>query len=319
MLAAQLHQRTPGDGGTGSYLDWANQKYSWFAGSGLVNSQHLINDGLTSACANHGGTTWTYNQGVILAGFADLFRITGTTSYLTTAEGIANAATATLVDRNGSLQEPCEANNSCGGDGPQFKGIFVRDLYFLYDTDHNAAYWSFLSKNAQAIWNNDRDTTTNQLGLKWAGPLTTPSAVTVDSALLDFDAIAQFTNGSQNVLEGGSGVTAALPAGQYTQLHILGLAVNGKQTNQTFTVQYADNSTTTAHLSLSDWFAVSVQPGEEWAAAQAYRYTPSARQYGPIHVYDYTIPLDGAKTVSSLTLPNNSNVKVLAATLSRSG
>ena len=37
----------------------------------------LVNDGLTAGCANNGGTTWTYNQGVILGGLAALHELTG--------------------------------------------------------------------------------------------------------------------------------------------------------------------------------------------------------------------------------------------------
>lgn len=648
LLAARLHERTPGDT---TYLNWANQEYSWFMNSGMINGQNLVNDGLDSTtCQNNGGTIWTYNQGVILAGLAEMYRITGTSSYLTTAENIANAAITTLVDSNGILVEPCEANNSCGGDGPQFKGIFVRELYFLYDTDHNSAYWNFLSKNAKAIWTNDLNSS-NQMGLHWDGPLATPSSVTQDAALMDIGSIAQIstqaspfvraaadptfnhsigaasgaaswecdpttctrsdymtwgpyqalsaqahtahfrlqvgqtssattalakidvrennsgtilasqtidwnqfteagkyqdftlnftppandplefrvywydfsgapqlteagvvvdashpwigaalnhsigrldgdsnweanpvqdnhtdlmawgeytpelgggnytanfelkvdnfnqdnnqvatldvrdqetglvvasanvtrgqfpntlwhlfpvtftataghhyefrvtwdyfstaprltlrgiyvspriddtqvslpynqrgittasnpTNGNldgqgnnlaaetlsstmwanyhtytlgsfasgNNVLEGGSNVTASLPSGSYAQLHLLGLATNGNQTSQAFTVKYTDGTSTTANLSLSDWYAATPQPGEEWAAALAYRYGSSgAKQYGPIHVDDYTITLNSGKTVSSLVLPNNGNVKILAVTLSNQG
>ena len=647
LLAARLHERTPGDT---TYLNWANQEYNWFMNSGMINSSNLVNDGLSSSCTNNGGTTWTYNQGVILAGLAEMYRITGNSSYLTTADNIAHAAMTNLVDSNGILQEPCEPGNSCGGDGPQFKGIFVRDLYFLYDTDHNAAYWNFLSKNAQTIWANDLNTS-NQMGLHWDGPLTTPSSVTQDAALMDIDSIAQIstqgapfvraaadptfhhsigvatgsaswecdptnctrsdymtwgpyqalpagahtahfrlqvnqtststaavakidvrennggttlasqtidwnqfteagkyqdftlnftpsagdplefrvywydfsgaptlteagvvvdaqhpwigsalshsvgrldgdnnweanpaqdnhtdflawgeytpelgagnytayfelkvdnfnldnnqvatldvrdsdtgtvvastnitrgqfpntlwqlfpvsftataghhyefrvtwdyfstaprltlrgiyvpqriddtqvslpynqrgittasnpTNGNldgkgnnlaaetlsstmwanyhtytlgpfasgNNVLQAGSNVTVSLPSGSYADMHLLGLATNGNQTSQTFTVNYTDGTNTTQSISLSDWFAATPQTGEEWASALAYRYgSTGGKQYGPIHADDYTIPLNTGKTVKSLVLPNNGNVKILAVTLSNNG
>lgn len=164
LLCARLHERTPGDT---NYLNWAMNEWNWFSASGMINGQSLINDGLTSTCANNGQTTWTYNQGVILAGLTELYKITGNTAYLTQAESIANSVIANLVDSNGILYEPC--GTGCNGDQVQFKGIFMRYLFNLYDTDHKAAYYNFLAKNAQSIWNNDRNGS-NQLGSLWSGP-----------------------------------------------------------------------------------------------------------------------------------------------------
>lgn len=49
----------------------------------MINSESLINDGLTSDCKNNGGLTWTYNQGVILGGLANLHKITNNATLLT--------------------------------------------------------------------------------------------------------------------------------------------------------------------------------------------------------------------------------------------
>src|SRR5205085_1521469 len=113
LAAIRLHQRTDGDGGVGSYLYWATNEWAWFKASGMINAQNLVNDGL-NGCANNGSTTWTYNQGVILGGLTDLYKVTGDVSYLNQATAIADAAIATLVDGNGILREPCESGN-CGG------------------------------------------------------------------------------------------------------------------------------------------------------------------------------------------------------------
>lgn len=53
------------------YTDWATKEWSWFQNSGMINNQHLVNDGLTidkqsGQCTNNGRTVWTYNQGVVL-------------------------------------------------------------------------------------------------------------------------------------------------------------------------------------------------------------------------------------------------------------
>lgn len=45
---------------------------------------------------------------------------------LTTAQNIALAATSNPTDSHGILHDSCEPN--CGSEGPQFKGIYVRNL-----------------------------------------------------------------------------------------------------------------------------------------------------------------------------------------------
>lgn len=41
------------------YLKIAQEQWTWFKNSGMINSKHLINDGLTSDCKNNGGNTWS--------------------------------------------------------------------------------------------------------------------------------------------------------------------------------------------------------------------------------------------------------------------
>jgi predicted alpha-1,6-mannanase (GH76 family) len=188
LAAIRLHQRTPGDTGPLSYFYWATNEWAWFKASGMINAENLINDGL-NGCQNNGETTWTYNQGVILAGLTDLYKVTGNSAYLSQAELIANAALAYLVDDNGVLVEPCEPGN-CGGDGPQFKGIFVRYLAYLYDEARLGNYYNFLYKNAHAVWFNDRNAF-NQLGLRWDGPWDSDDAARQSSALMPVSALAE--------------------------------------------------------------------------------------------------------------------------------
>lgn len=648
-IAARLHQRTPGDSGSGSYLDWANREWTWFSNSGMINSANLINDGLTASCVNNGQTTWTYNQGIILGGLTDLYKITGNSTYLSKAESIANATLSNLVYSSGILREPCEPSG-CGSDGEQFKGLFMRNLAYLYDEDHQASYYQFLATNANSLWANDRNGS-NQLGLIWAGPFDTATPARQSSAMIPMSVLAEpwtqgaafargaqdpsfghnlgsaagpqgwacssttcttanhmiygpyisylplgthtvhfhlsvsttststaslvtldvresnggntlasstvpwstfssanaaqdfsltYTNttsgdpvefrvywnnvsgaptltvsdivvdggtsnwvasnlnhsvgrldslnaweadpvrdthsdflswgpyttmpgtgsytayfelkednfnldtsavatidvrdnetgqivasqnilrnnfpdtlyhlfpltfsavsghhyefrvywdyspsaprltergvyvqpaihdtqislpynlrgigtsagnanldgvgdalkplpgtsvlanyhsyqlgstgsGTSNVLRGGAGVSANLPAGSYQELHILATGINGNQLSQPFTVTYTDNSTATQNISLSDWFASSPQPNERFAVTMDTRWGPSSTQYGNIHLFDYTIVLNSGKTVKSLTLPNNSNVIVVALTLSTNG
>jgi predicted alpha-1,6-mannanase (GH76 family) len=206
LTAVRLHQRTPGDSGPGSYIDWANREWTWFRNSGMINGQNLINDGLNGSCQNNGEPTWTYNEGVILGGLADMYKVTGDPSYLTHAEAIADATLAIMVDGSGVLLEPCEPF-TCGFDGPQFKGIFIRYLAYLYDVDRKPAYFNFLFRNAHSIWFNDRDGS-DHLGLRWSGPFDSADASRQSSAMMPVSALAEPTTSYLSFAKGSGDPTA---------------------------------------------------------------------------------------------------------------
>jgi predicted alpha-1,6-mannanase (GH76 family) len=200
LIAGRLHQRTTGPGRRASdYLDWALREWRWFSASGLIGPAGLVNDGLTAGCANNGGTTWTYNQGVIIGGLVVLHEITGDGAYLGQAESIAAAALRDLTVPPGILSEPGERSASVvrqpwramrafprrvtgGGDMPQFKGIFVRNLYELYLRSPRAGYRDFILANAVSLWRSSRNRR-NQVGLAWTGPFDRADAARQGSAL----------------------------------------------------------------------------------------------------------------------------------------
>jgi hypothetical protein len=120
--------------------------------------------------------------------------------------------------------------------------------------------------------------------------------------------------GSANVVQ-SRGQTIALPAGSFSHLDLLATAVNGNQTNQTFVVHYTDGTSTTFTQSLSDWSSFENYAGESKALTMAYRDQSNRREdHRKFDIYTYTLTLDPSKTVASITLPNNSNVEVLAIT-----
>jgi predicted alpha-1,6-mannanase (GH76 family) len=190
LVAVKLHQRTPGDQGPGSYLDWARREWEWFRGSGMINSEHLINDGLTSRCRNNGQTTWTYNQGVILGALTEFYKATGDRALLEQAERIADAALEGLTTPAGVLREVCEPDDCGGADVPQFKGIFARYLADLHDVTRKPAYYNFLLTNARSIWAHNRDSS-NRFGLRWTGPIDTVDAARHSSAMVPLAALAE--------------------------------------------------------------------------------------------------------------------------------
>jgi predicted alpha-1,6-mannanase (GH76 family) len=188
-LAAQLHQRTQGDR---DYRAWAMRSWEWFDASGMIGPDGLVNDGLTAACANNGGPTWTYNQGVILGGLAALYQITGDRAYLRQGEVIADATLSTLTGPPGILAEPCESVG-CNSDQTQFKGIFVRYLHELCLHSGKPAYRAFILANADSVWDNARNAA-GQFGLRWGGPFDRADASRQSSALEVLTAAAGLTS-----------------------------------------------------------------------------------------------------------------------------
>ncbi|KAI2606859.1 glycoside hydrolase family 76 protein [Hypoxylon fragiforme] len=176
-VAASLANRIPSR--KGYFLDIANTQWNWFKNSGLINSDNLINDGLTDACKNNGMQTWTYNQGVVLGGLVELSQATGDKSLLDEANTIATAA-ITKLSKDGILSDGCEPN--CGTDGSQFKGIFMRNLHYLQKAAPSEPIRNFLLTNADTIWDKNRNDQ-NQLGATWQGPFQDPTAGTQSSAL----------------------------------------------------------------------------------------------------------------------------------------
>ena len=163
-----------------SYSFWAMREWEWFQSSGMINVQHLVNDGLTAACQNNGQTTWSYNQGVILGGLAELSLQVQDPAIPEAAHAIAAAAMAGLTDDRGILHDSCEPN--CGADGVQFKGIFARNLAELAHMFPRQEYARFLETNAKSIWNRAQGPD-YEFGQVWSGPFAGTDAGSQSSAL----------------------------------------------------------------------------------------------------------------------------------------
>jgi hypothetical protein len=113
-----------------------------------------------------------------------------------------------------------------------------------------------------------------------------------------------------------AGNAIALPAGKYSSLLVQATAVNGAQLAQPFKVAYSDGTSVTFTQNLSDWFTPNNYSGEVIALAMPYRNAASGtKDNRQFELYQYTFNLNNSKTVSSVTLPANSNVKVFAMEL----
>jgi hypothetical protein len=125
--------------------------------------------------------------------------------------------------------------------------------------------------------------------------------------------------GAADVVSAG-GQTIALPAGNDAALKLLATSVNRNQARRTFTVTYSDGTRARFQQSISDWARPERYAGESTALTTDYRDTSrGTKQAGRFNVYEYTFTLDPTKVVRSLTLPRDTNVEVLAATLVPTG
>jgi hypothetical protein len=124
------------------------------------------------------------------------------------------------------------------------------------------------------------------------------------------------TANQKNVITATSSPVVTLTSGSYSTLNLLGTGYDGNQASQVFKVTYTDGSTTQFTQSLSDWWSPSGNSGESQALQCAYIDTSSGtKQTQTVYLYQYSFALNSAKTVKSLTLPNNSDVLVFAVTL----
>jgi len=147
------------------------------------------------------------------------------------------------------------------------------------------------------------------LGDSYSANLLTTSRV-LDNVLFDF--------GPADELDavGSSGQSVSLPEGQFSGLMLLATGVNGNQESEALTVNYTDGTSTKFVQSFSDWFTPQKFLHEAEGVAMAYRNLDGGtKDKRTFNLYAYRFVLDPAKVVESITLPNDADVAVLAATL----
>lgn len=112
------------------------------------------------------------------------------------------------------------------------------------------------------------------------------------------------------------GEVVALPTGKHRSIWLLGSSIEGSHKDQEITITYDDGSHRTFHQNFSDWYVPESFPGEVRAIRSDYRLMPDGSHDGrTFFVYSYGFDLDPAKTVKSISLPNDDGVRVLAISL----
>jgi hypothetical protein len=113
-----------------------------------------------------------------------------------------------------------------------------------------------------------------------------------------------------------NGQTVSLPQSKASALLLFATGVLGQQVSQKIVVHYTDATTSQFTQSFSDWFVPQKSSGESEGVAMAYRdFDNGTKDNRTFNLYTYRFALNPAKTVQSVTLPNNPDVVVLAATV----
>ncbi|MFD2024701.1 SGNH/GDSL hydrolase family protein [Promicromonospora aerolata] len=157
----------------------------------------------------------------------------------------------------------------------------------------------------------DRDGNFDGLGWSYAAE-TLPDAGTTLLAGMAY-AFPSGADGDDNTVV-ADGKTIDLPDLRSDRLHVLAAAGNGS-VNETATVTYTDGGTETVSLAFSDW-AQGPGSGEHVAVRAPYRLRAGVGRDGPaVHIYGRANELDPSRTVTALTLPDESRLKIFALTL----
>jgi predicted alpha-1,6-mannanase (GH76 family) len=203
QIAAKLHQRTSGDVGPGSYLDWAQREWNWFKSTGMLAANHQVVDSLNNLTdCKPSGPAFTYNQGVLLGALVDLAASDGDSSLLDEADAIARATMTTMVDASGTLREA-----PCGGDVcTQFKGVFMRNLAHLYAARPALDLQKYMRHQSDVLW--AEKNAQSQFGYQWQLPFDKATASRQSSAL---DALVAAVSSSNLNLALGATASGSAP------------------------------------------------------------------------------------------------------------
>ncbi|MEV4178241.1 GH92 family glycosyl hydrolase [Nonomuraea sp. NPDC049709] len=120
------------------------------------------------------------------------------------------------------------------------------------------------------------------------------------------------TRGTAGNFHSLRGQRTYLTKGRYQALDLLVTAVNGDQRTE-LTITYADGSTSTAPLTVTDWAAASAHFGEATAVTADTRYNVNGTADGRrVTIWQVSVPVDPAREAVSFTSPATPDVKVFA-------
>jgi hypothetical protein len=121
-------------------------------------------------------------------------------------------------------------------------------------------------------------------------------------------------NGANAVAARGKAIS--LPSGKHHSIWLLASAIEGSHKDQELVLTYDDGTTAKFSQNFSDWYVPEGFPGEFRAIRSEFRnMSDGSRDGRTFYVYGYGFKLEPSKSVKSITLPNDEQIRVLAITL----
>lgn len=256
-------------------------------GSFTTSTSVSLSDSLAAAVIHY--TTDGSTPGASSAVYSSALQLTQTTTIkaIAVASGFANSAVASATY---TLSTTTGGGGGSGGSTVNVSFGSASNVYAIFN-------------NGQAVTNGGMDTQSYAYSGNLIGSSITWSGTTFKLG----------APGAPDALGGGS---FALPSGSFSTLQILGAAVQGNHVKQVFVVTYTDGTTDSFSQSMSDWTSPQKYPGEATAMTMPYRVRLQGQTLnGPVYVYGYSFPINPAKTVASVTPPNNRDIVLLSAAL----
>ena len=168
------------------YLQMAELLWRWMLETVVDSQTKLVHDGIEAFnnCTLR-TTYWSYNQGVLIAGLAALYTATQNSSFLDAAVQLADAGMAYFASSEGVVRETaCEDSASCGCDGVEFRGPFVRGLSYLFQSSRDHRIATFLNNTLTSALQNDCNSRW-QFQLHWGGPYNLEATSATQMPVLD--------------------------------------------------------------------------------------------------------------------------------------
>ena len=113
-----------------------------------------------------------------------------------------------------------------------------------------------------------------------------------------------------------TGQTLALPGGKYKAIHLLAAAGGAAPVTTSFTLGY-DKDSLPSPVTISSWDSAPAGSSTTPGYTAAYSYTSAGAKPGPVTLGDTVIRPEPGRKLTSLTLPNDPSVKIVAVTLEK--